>query len=261
MDTLGTTDSVAQLEREQIRDYYTRTFPISDLTLAVAGDVEPEQVFERGMRHFGALPRRARRARKIPQEQFFGRSEARRNARAHLDRKQAHLFVGFPGTTLDDADRFSLEVLNCILGGQGGRLFVELRDHRALAYRVGALSVEGIDPGYIVVYLACSPSKLPAAREGIRSELERVVGDGVAEEEVERAITYLIGVHEISLQRRSVVASALAFHEAYGIGFDQHRRYAATMRRVTAADVQRVATEYLRWDLAVSACVEPPPER
>ncbi len=258
MDTLGTAESVTQLERKQICDYYARTFPVSHLTLAVVGDLDPERVFERGYRHFGELARRTRKARKIPQEKFFGRSEAARNARAYLDRKQAHLFVGFPGTTLDDSDRFALEVLNCVLGGQGGRLFVELRDRRGLAYRVGALSVEGIDPGYIVVYLACSPAKLPAARAVIRQEMDRVADSGVTEEEIERAITYLIGVHEISLQRRSVVASALAFHDAYGIGYDQHRHYAATMHRVTSRDVQRVASEYLRWDLAVSACVEPP---
>ena len=51
-----------------------------------------------------------------------------------------------PATTVSDPDRFPLEVLATILSGQGGRLFVELRDKRGLAYRVSAFSVEGVDP-------------------------------------------------------------------------------------------------------------------
>ena len=63
--------------------------------------------------------------------------------------------------------------------------------------------------------------------------------------ELERAKRYLVGAHEISLQRRAALASTLAFHEAYGVGWDEYRRYAPGILAVTAADVQRVAEKYL----------------
>src|SRR5207249_349120 len=59
-----------------------------------------------------------------------------------FNKQQAHLVLGFPGVTLADADRFPLEVLSTILSGQGGRLFVELREKRGLAYRVSAFTLE-----------------------------------------------------------------------------------------------------------------------
>ena len=75
--------------------------------------------------------------------------------------------------------------------------------------------------------------------------------------ELERAKRYLVGAHEISLQRRAALASTLAFHEAYGVGWDEYRRYAPGILAVSAADVQRVAKKYLVRERAIVATVKP----
>ena len=66
-----------------------------------------------------------------------------------------------------------------------------------------------------------------------------------------------MGAHEISLQRRSALASTLAFHEAYGVGWDEYRRYAPGILAVTAADVQRVARKYLDKSRSIVATIKP----
>src|SRR4029453_11381594 len=109
-----------------------------------------------------------------PRPRFDGRTAEDREVYRFLDRAQAHLVVGFPGATVDAPDRFALEVLVAILGGQSGRLFAELRDRQALAYRVSAHSVEGVDPGFVAIYLSCAPDKLDEAVAVVRAELERV---------------------------------------------------------------------------------------
>src|SRR5436190_5424516 len=144
-----------------------------------------------------------------------------------------------------------------ILSGRGGRLFVRLRDKRGLAYRVNAFSLEGIDRGYCAVYIATTHENLPAALNGIRDELRKVVTEPVAPAELERAQKYLVGAHEISLQRRAALASTLAFHESYGLGFDEYRRYSVGVLAVDAAAVQAAAAKYLDWDRAVIATVKP----
>jgi zinc protease len=176
----------------------------------------------------------------------------------YLDRAQAHLVIGFPGATVDAADRFALEVLVAILGGQSGRLFAELRDHQALAYRVSAHSVEGVDPGFVAIYLSCAPDKLAAAVAGVRAELARLGRDGVTAAEVERAQSYLIGSHQIAMQRRAAVANAMAYHEAYGLGWQSWAGYDAAIRAVTPADVAAAAATYLKDDRAITATVRPP---
>ena len=64
-------------------------------------------------------------------------------------------------------------MLTQVLSGQGGRLFLELRDRRSLAYSVSALNVEGLAPGFFAVYIATAPDKLAEARRGM---LERARG-------------------------------------------------------------------------------------
>jgi zinc protease len=146
------------------------------------------------------------------------------------------------------------------LSGQGGRLFTEIREKRALAYRVSAFSVEGLDPGYFAVYLASSPENLDEAVKVVRQELRDIVDKGITADELARAQRYLVGVHAIGLQRKSALAAALAFHEAYGQGWKAYRQYADSIMKVTAAEVARVARKYLDPDREVMAVVKPPAE-
>ncbi|MBC7976221.1 MAG: insulinase family protein, partial [Myxococcales bacterium] len=187
-----------------------------------------------------------------------GRSAGDREVYRYLDRAQAHLVVGFPGATVDATDRFALEVLVAVLGGQGGRLFAELRDRQALTYRVSAHSVEGVDPGFVAIYLSCAPDKLEAAVAGVRRELDRLRSEGITAAELARAQSYLIGSHQIAMQRRSAIANAMAYHEAYGLGWQAWRDYDAQIRAVTPAAIAAAAASYLRDDRAITATVRPP---
>ncbi|HEX2574598.1 MAG TPA: pitrilysin family protein [Polyangia bacterium] len=266
MDPLGTPESVGALTRAQLVDYYRRHFPPSRMTLAIVGDVDPAAVLARLRAALGATPGEVpglTLAPPLPRVTSAAAHDAPREPRRvekFLNKQQAHLVIGFPGTTISSPDRFALELLATILSGQGGRLFVELRDKRGLAYRVSAFSIEGLDPGYFAVYIATSPTNLEVAQAAIRDELNKVMDHLVGAGELERAKRYLAGAHDISLQRRSALASAISFNECYGLGWDEYRRYSTAILGVTAEEVRRVAREYLAPERAVVAVVRPDEE-
>ena len=259
-DVLGTADSVANLSRDELARFYRERYPVAGLTLAIVGDVELDEVVAAVEQRFGGVARAPDppAAPAIVAPPMDGRSAADREVYRYLERAQAHLVIGFPGATVDAADRFALEVLVAILGVQGGRLFAELRDRQALSYRVSAHSVEGVDPGFVAIYLACAPDKLAAAVAGVRHELERLRADGVTPAELARAQSYLIGSHQIAMQRRSAIANAMAYHEAYGLGWQAWTGYDARIRAVTPAAIAAAAATYLRDDRAITATVRPP---
>ncbi len=256
-DVLGTARSVGKLSRDDLAAFYRAQYPVSNLTLAIVGDVDIDDAVARITKRFAAKSPRATPPRIAPPT-FDGRPDADREVYAFLDRAQAHLVVGFPGATVDAADRFALEVLVAVLGGQGGRLFSELRDKQGLVYRVSAHSVEGVDPGFVAIYLSCAPDKLDAALAAVNGELARIRDAGITTDELERAQSYLVGSHQIAMQRRSAVANAIAYHEAYGLGWQTWSDYDDAIRSVTAADVAAAAKTYLRDDRAVTATVRPP---
>jgi zinc protease len=256
-DVLGTARSIGKLSRDDLAEFYKDEYPIAGLTLVIVGDVDIDDAVARVTKRFSGRSRAAV-APKLAAPKFDGRPASEREVYAFLDRAQAHLVVGFPGATVDAPDRFALEVLIAVLGGQSGRLFSELRDKQGLVYRVSAHSVEGVDPGFVAIYLSCAPDKLEAALAGVQQELSHVRDAGITADELDRAKSYLIGSHQIAMQRRSAVANAIAYHEAYGLGWTTWSGYDDAIRAVTAADVAAAARTYLRDDRAVIATVRPP---
>ncbi|HEY5950814.1 MAG TPA: insulinase family protein, partial [Kofleriaceae bacterium] len=113
-------------------------------------------------------------------------------------------------------------------------------------------------PGFIAVYLSCAPDKLDAAVASVRHEIDRVRDTGITAEELQRAKSYLVGSHQIAMQRRSAVANAIAYHEAYGLGWRSWAAYDDAINAVTVDDVTAAAHAYLVPDRAITATVRPP---
>lgn len=254
LPVLGTGESVGRLDRELLLAHHHRYLHPARMTLSVVGDVDPDVVIEEvtalfGGRHDPPVADPAVAAPRPPDRPM--------EVVEHRDREQAHMAIGFLGTTVSSAERYALDVLSTILSGQGGRLFLELRDRRSLAYSVGAHSVEGLDPGYFVGYIGTSPDKLAEAEEAMTAELQRMIDAPPSAEELERARSYIAGSHDISLQRRSARAGFLAFNEAYGLGYEGYGDHGARVRAVSAEDVRAAAEKVIRFDRRVKAVIRP----
>jgi zinc protease len=255
LDPMGTTQTVSGFTRRKLINHFRQHYSTSNLTIAVVGDVDPARVKAKVAALFGDANDQAIEKLVVPVEP--NRVEPIQVFK-FMAKEQAHLVLGFQGVGFASPDRFPLEVLAYVLSGQGGRLFTEIREKRALAYRVSAFSVEGLDPGYFAVYLASSPENLDEAVKVVHRELGEVAEKGISADELARAQRYLIGVHAIGLQRKSALAAALAFHEAYGQGWKSYRQYGDNVMKVTIADVARVARKYLDPQREVTAVVKPP---
>jgi zinc protease len=258
-DVLGSERSLLSLGRNALRDFYREHFPAAGLTLVMVGDFDPDEALAAVRSRFAVAPRRKPAVAAVAPPSFEGRGAAEREVYEYLDSgDQAHLVLGFPGATVAGGDRFALEVIGALLGGQSGRLFLELRERQGLAYQVAVHVTEGIDPGYLAIHVACAPDKLERVHAVIRAELDRLLDGGVSAEELERARNYVIGAHEVAMQRRAAVATAMAFHEAYGLGWQSWREYADRVAAVGLPELTAAVRTYLRWDRAVTATVRPP---
>ena len=251
---LGTMPSVRRLRRAEMETFYRKIISPRNLVLAVAGDVDPKEIRERVEGKFRGHGRIDAASRNLP---FRPPQQPLETTARRKEKFQAHLVYGFPATTLRNRDRYPLEVMNSILAGQGGRLFLELRDKQGLAYAISSSSQEGIEPGYFMVYMGCDPVKLETALDGIRRELGRIASQRVSGEELSRAKRYIVGNYEIELQKQSAVASILASDEIHGIGWEELFRYPGEIEKVTVQDVLRVAKKYIRPKNSVLSIVKP----
>jgi zinc protease len=256
MPTLGERRVIEGISRDAVIAHHDRLVVQQNLVLAVVGDVDPDAIARDVSARLAELP-----AGPAPFGAPFPPTEEApaeiRRACLVKDRAQAHLVIGFRGVAVDDPDRFALEVIAQILAGQGGRLFVELRDRQGLAYTVSASSVEGLAPGYFATYIATAPERLDGARKGLLAELVRVLDSPPGEAELDRARRYLVGNFAIDQQRNASWATLMSLSDLYGLGPDTASEYAERVEAVSREDVLRVARRILRLDAYTEAVVRP----
>ncbi|MCH7644957.1 MAG: insulinase family protein [Myxococcales bacterium] len=251
---LGSAASVKPINADRLRDHHARLIRGANMTIAVVGDVDPDTVATRFSACLAAIPSGAFEAPSPPLEDA---PREIREAELRKDRAQAHLVIGFRGLTVADPDRFALEVIVQLLAGQGGRLFLELRDRRSLAYAVSAHNTEGLAPGHFTVYIATAPEKLDEARAGMLEELEKLVQQPPSDEELERAKRYLIGNHAIGLQRDAAHAGLISLNALYGLGSDADYAFTEQIAAVGKEEVLRVAQRIIDLDAYTLAVVRP----
>lgn len=256
LNVLGTPQTVARLRREALAVYYQRYFTPDRMVLVATGDLDVDGLRARCARLFGS--RATGRVRARPPAPAPERpADAPRWAELCLPKEQAQVVVGYPGTTLRSADRHALELLAGLLAGQGGRLFLDLRDGQGLAYRLGAFSQEGIEPGRFVFHVATSADKVSAVLEGIAGHVARLRDQPVSAAELRRVQRYAIGAQQIALQRKATLASCMAFDELYGLGYAAYQRYADQVAAVTPEQLRATARRYLVEQKRVVAIVRP----
>jgi zinc protease len=251
---LGSRETVAAFDAERIAAHHARLVRAPNLSLAVAGDVDPDEIAARLSALLSALPGGDAAIALPPVEDP---PKEIREAELRKERAQAHLVIGFRGMSVHDDDRLHLEVLSQLLAGQGGRLFLDLRDRQGLAYSVSAANVEGVAPGYFAVYIATAPEKLAAARAGLFTELEKLVQTAPGDDELERAKRYLIGNHAIGQQRNAVHAAHAALDALYGLGPDAMRHYPEQIRAITGDALLQTAQRIIDLDAYTLAVVRP----
>ncbi len=242
MDVLGTRDSVQAITRRKLLDYYRKHAVSRNLVLAVVGDVDRNEVKEAAERCLKELPDKPF-LRTLPAcNEPPGRKAIQK---VSAEKQQAHILIGARGACHSDKDKYSLDVLDAILSGQGGRLFTQLRDEQSLAYSVTAINRAAVNPGIFALYMATSPKKRKQAIDGMLEQIKGIREERIPEEELERAKNYLIGTYEVGIQTNAAQAAAMAFDERYGMGYDEYLKYPERIKAVTAGRVRKAAKKYL----------------
>lgn len=239
MDPLGTKESVEALTKKDIDSYLNQFVSMSNFTAVVSGDFDKDKILE----GFQKIAKQMDSKNVQTSLEKFTPPKEDKKRFVSSSKEQTNLVVGYPSYTLDNPKKYALQVMQAILAGQGGRLFLELRDKNSLAYSVSPLRMEGLDAGYFGAYIGCSPEKGAQALGQIREEFDKLTQTAVGVAELERAKRYLIGRHDLDLQKNSAVAGGMLFESVYGRNPEEIFKYPDYISAVRSEDVMTVAKE------------------
>jgi len=257
VEASGLRSTVEAIGQADLQAYYVEQVRPSGMVLSVVGDMDVDALVEWASTALTDPAEAAARDRlggRVPVPPLGGPVYLTTS----MEREQVWLGLGLRTGPVNGPDRFVLEVLAAVLSGQGGRLFVELRDRRSLAYAVHAYTQAGLDAGEFVLAMATSPSKVEASVEALLGQLEALATGAIGEGELLRAQRYLVGHNDIALQRMGSRSTRFCLDELYGLGHDATWRYAGRIMAVSLEDLRQVARELFNLENAALAMVHPP---
>ncbi|MDZ7779388.1 MAG: pitrilysin family protein [Gemmatimonadota bacterium] len=236
---LGTTDSVSAMTEAQLLELHGERYTGRNLVLAVAGNVEHDEVLERATELFGDVPEGERAPPvEAPTDPMRGGEVVNRPS------AQTHLVFGtdIPGRA--HPDRYAHILLSAALGGgMSSRLFQRVRESMGLCYTVFSFQSFLRARGVSGVYVGTRPGTATRAEEAVRQELDLLARDGLSGVELEDIRRQVKG--QIMLALESPVArldrlASLELHDEPFTGLDE---LLARIDAVTQDDVRRIARE------------------
>lgn len=238
---IGTREIVGQFDHDNCRAYHDAHYSTGNLVLALAGNVDHEEVVALCTTYLSDMPAAPRTVRPQSSE-----NEYRPYRFLTKDTEQSHLLFGMPAYPAGHPDRFAVSLLDCALGGgMSSRLFQEVREKRGLAYAVYCQTCNHTDAGEFAIYAGTRPSNLEEVVDIIRREIDKVVRDNITKGELERVRDFAIGQFILGMESTRTRMSRLGKMAIMGQEQQSIDEVIAAYRAVTLDDTARVANSVL----------------
>lgn len=160
---------------------------------------------------------------------------------------QSAVKIGFMAMDVSNPDFHKFRFLTVLLGGYfGSRLMSNIREENGYTYHISAeVDAYGRRNAFMVSSETANEYVEPCIKE-IYKELERVCNEPISESEVEHVRNYILG--EMCRECEGLTAKSEVFVNAWlsGESFASVNEYLEVVKSVTAAELNRVAKEYLK---------------
>ncbi len=258
----GTAESVSAMTRRDLKGFHQGHYVPQGIIAAACGDID-HKAFIAMLR--SRLPKQPAAGIAPTFEPVTAEGRGARARFFHKETEQTHVALGVPSFEREHPDKYVLNLLHIILGGNmSSRLFDELREKRGLAYSVATGIKTLKDSGMFLVRAGVDNGKVTGAVELILRELRKIKRRGVGKDELTRAKDYYTG--QLLLGLEDSMDHLLWMTDAV-LSLDRFRsrdEIVRRIRKVSLSDIQRVAAEIFdekRYLLSVVGPMAPRKER
>ncbi|HVW78606.1 MAG TPA: pitrilysin family protein [Alloacidobacterium sp.] len=217
---LGTKETVRRFERDTLCSYYGQKFHGSNMIFSAAGNIDHDSFVEQVTRRFESLPAGESLTVAVPPK-----TAARIILKNKKSLEQVQLCLGVPAPAISDESRYTVLVLNTILGGgMSSRLFQTVREERGLAYSIYSDLNPYSDTGSLCVYAGTSSDRAIQVVQLVMEQFRRLKSEPLPADELRRAKDQLKGNLLLSLESSMSRMSNLArqqMHFNYFFGMQE----------------------------------------
>jgi zinc protease len=240
--TIGFRSDIENISRDEMYAYYKKYYVPNNATIVMVGDFDTKTALAKIQKYFGSIPAKPIQERFItPEPEQVG--ERRVIVRRAGTTPQIEISYHIP--EFGHPDRYAFDVLESALsGGRTARFFGALVQS-GLASSAEAYDYGLREPDLFSMSADAQPGKTNADLEkALLAEIEKVQTTPISQEELNRVVkqaeaAYIYGQDSVQSQGSQLGENAMRGDWRYG------ETYLENLRKVTPADVQRVAKKYL----------------
>ena len=182
-EIIGYKETISSITRNQILDHVARRYTPSNTVLSIAGDIQYEEAFTQIEPLFDKWAADQVLTGYVTNDK---QTEARLRVEPR-DIEQAHLSLAVHGFSHFHPQRFTIDLLNTVLGGgMSSRLFTEIRERRGLAYDIYSYTEHFLNSGSVIIYAGVNPQKIEIAVGAVLEEIS-LIKQGITSSELTRA--------------------------------------------------------------------------
>jgi predicted Zn-dependent peptidase len=220
-----------------------RGYTAENIVVGVAGNVDVKVV----KKAVTALFEKVKKGKKVKARKAVEKQSAPQMFVKKKKIDQTQFVVGCRAYHATHKDRAALGVLAAILGGgMSSRMFIEVRERRGLAYRVGTGVDTFVDAGYLETHCGVEHENLEKALEVVIDEYRKICQEPVSKAELTKAKEGIKGRMAMGLEGSDEVVEFLVGQEVLHGEIKMIKDKVKEIERVTATDVQRVAQDIFR---------------
>lgn len=241
-NTLGTKESLKRFGSKELRSYMDRLFTVDNMVISFVGNLKKKEVKDILEKYFASVPVResAKENGKIQSFHPFNVTEKKANY-------QCHIVMGGRAPSYVDDDRKAMSLLINVLGGpaMNSRLNLSVREKFGYAYNVEAGFSSYSDTGIWSVYLGTDKKHLSNATQLVKSELEKIIEEGLSAEELELAKEQIKGHLALSLDSNLELMLHLAKSLLIFGKVDSMEELYEEIDEISGDEIRKVASKWL----------------
>lgn len=237
---IGSAEVVGGIPVPEIAAYHAARYTGANLVVAAAGNLDHDQIHALAEKFISPEPGAATASPAEPAERDRG------VAFQVKDTEQYHLCLGAPGLSRSDERRYTLRVLNTLLGGaSSSRLFKEVREKRGLAYSVGSYVAAYQETGMVGLYVGTREDRVAEAMQVVGDELRLLSTQEVPAEELRRVKETVKGRLVLAQESTGARMSALAGATLFDLPILTLDEMIEKVESVTAEEITSLAAEIM----------------
>jgi len=242
VSVIGHMSDIRTLTRPEAEAFFRKYYNPSNLTIAIVGDVDPQEIKRLAEKYFAGIPGGSR-PEPVETEEPPQRGERRVTVE---DQSQPRIIIGYHQTSVNHPDNAVFQAVAWIVGsGRTSRLYKSLVKEKKIAVSVYASPGWNKYPG--LFYFSAVPAKghtNQECEEAIYAEIEKLKTEPVSPEELVKAKTQVRAGLIRLLDSNDGLAAELAFYDVITGDWRNLFEELNKIEQVTAEDIQRVAGEY-----------------